>query len=227
MIEFSLILPVHNESEIISKSIQHIIEVLNQMKLSYEIICVENGSTDNTEDILDKLAHNDKKIIVIKSKQGWGNAVRAGINIAEGIVCCFMVSDGQIDASIIPQLYQKYRTNNDPKIVLWKVWRTSRENSARFINSRIYNLISRIIFNISSKDVNATPKLIETELLKSISLTADNIAIDLELLLEIKKRRLGWIEIPVQSIKREAGESTTKLKTVLEMTKWMVKLLFR
>jgi glycosyltransferase involved in cell wall biosynthesis len=218
MTQLSLILPVHNEAGNIQKSLADIGLALKSLTLRYEVICVENGSTDDSYDVLGKLAKKHRELHVIRSEIGWGNAVRAGIAHARGKYTCYMVSDGQIDPKVITQLY---RRRNEQALV--KIWRTSRENPARLTNSRLYNVLARLLFGIDSKDINATPKLADTALLRTIPLRSDNIALDLELMLGIKKRGLGWLEIPAPSKKREAGTSTTKLKSVWEMLRWMVR----
>jgi glycosyltransferase involved in cell wall biosynthesis len=222
LIELSIILPVHNESAGIEKFIYYLVDCIDKLKISYEIIAVENGSTDNSLEILKSLTQKVKTLKFITSEIGWGNALRRGINIARGNMCCLMVSDGQIDPKYIIQLYDIYKHN---KIyTLYKVYRTNRENLIRKINSYCFNIISRVVFGIKSKDINATPKLIDTKLLKSLKLTATNIAIDLELLIELKKLGLNWLEIPAESRIRAGGKSTTKLATVIEMVKWISKM---
>jgi glycosyltransferase involved in cell wall biosynthesis len=222
MIDLSLILPVHNEAEGIGEAIGEAAAVLNKFR-NYEIICVENGSTDNSYEVIREISRLNSKVRVIRSQTGWGNAVRAGIGASAGRLTCFMVSDRQIEAKTIIRLYELYRNNTDRRTVLWKVWRTSRENNSRLANSRIYNVLARLLYGLDSKDINATPKLMETELLKSVRLTSDNIAVDLELMLELKKRGLAWVEVPVQSKKRITGSSTTRLKSVAEMLLWMIR----
>jgi glycosyltransferase involved in cell wall biosynthesis len=227
MVKLSLILPVHNEADGIVKNLSAVIRVIDGIGTSTEIICVENGSTDRTYQLINQLSKKDPRIKLIRSECGWGNAVRAGIKKASGKLICYMVSDGQIDPATISSLYQKYLENQDPEVQLWKIRRSNRENPTRLVNSRIYNFLTRIVFGIDSGDINATPKLIRADLLKSIPLTSPNIALDLELMLYLKKHRLKWVELAVVSRQRENGRSTTKPKTVLEMIKWMVKLYFR
>ncbi len=217
MVDLTVILPVHNESAGIEKNLKTIIAVLKKLKISYEIICMENGSTDITLSVLKSLQKKIKELVVMQSQIGWGNAVRKGIQKAGGMYTCYMVSDGQIDPEYIEKLYEIRK-----HAALVKIWRTTRENGTRLLNSRIYNILARILFGIDTQDVNATPKLLETKLLKSIPLTANNIAVDLELLLALKKRGLTWYEIPAPSLIRDTGSSTTRLKTVWEMVRWMI-----
>jgi dolichol-phosphate mannosyltransferase len=225
MTELSIILPVHNEAGVIARTVGDIHRVLNDANISHEFICVENGSTDESPKILQTLSKK-YPLKMITSDIGWGNAVRAALRYAQGKVACYMVSDGQVEAKYIAELYKLYKLDklsNQERYSLFKVWRTNRENTTRLANSRIYNLISRIIFGIGSRDINATPKLMETKLLQSIPLTSENIAVDLELLLQLRKRGLKWLEIPAASMKRDGGKSTTNLKTVQEMIWCMIK----
>jgi len=222
MLDLSVILPVHNEEAGLEKNIHQITQVLKSIRVTYEIVCVENGSKDRSLEILQKLARPSQHIRVFKSAKGWGNAVRFGISKARGEASCFMVSDGQVEADCISKVYDLYKQNHDEKTVLFKIWRTTRENPTRLANSRIYNIIAGLILGIDSRDINATPKLLNTKILKSIKLTSENVTLDPELLLALKKKGLKWIEIPAVSTRRESGNSTTNWKTVWEMIKWMI-----
>jgi glycosyltransferase involved in cell wall biosynthesis len=227
MMELSVILPVHNEAGVIARTVDDIDRILTDVKISHEFICVENGSADDSFTVLQTLAEK-YPVQVVRSQTGWGNAVRTGISHARGKLTCYMVSDRQVEAKYIVELYKHYKNhmNSNNRYKLFKIWRTSRENSTRLVNSRTYNLISRIMFGIDSQDINATPKLIETALLKSIPLESINIAIDLELLLKLKNNGLSWLEIPAPSGKRDGGKSTTNLKSVWEMVSCMLKFRF-
>lgn len=109
------------------------------------------------------------------------------------------------------------------KASLAKVSRITRENTMRLINSRVYNVIAKLIFGLQSMDINGTPKIIRSKYVKHEEFISTNIAFDLELLLKIKKKNVSWIEIPVFSQKRKTGFSTTNLKSVWEMFSYMLK----
>jgi glycosyltransferase involved in cell wall biosynthesis len=217
----SLILPVHNESKGIAATLKNIIEVLEQAAIRYEMICVENGSTDNSFQILKNLAEKNKHVRVIQSEKGWGNAVKAGITEAKGTYLCYMVSDGQVSPSHIVTLYNYITVHN---IALVKVKRVTRENSKRLLNSKAYNLIAKLILGITADDINGTPKMIKTNLIKKIPFHAKNIGFDIELLYTLKKMKLSWKEFPVNSTKRDKGKSTTDIKSVIEMMHEILKL---
>ena len=75
MIELSLILPVHNEADIIGLVYKDIRHILDRLKIGYECILVENGSTDDTLGVVNKLAKRFANTKVIVAPKGYGSAV--------------------------------------------------------------------------------------------------------------------------------------------------------
>lgn len=220
MIELSVILPVHNEEMGIEKFLKNVASIFSHQRFSYEIFWIENGSTDNSFFILNRLCKKYKKMSVLQSEKGWGNAVRKGIKEAKGRYICYMVSDGQIDPKYIPILYKVIQ---EKEVDMVKVSRASRENLTRLVNSRIYNFLARLMFGLMTIDINGTPKILETRLARKLNLVSRNIAIDLELLYKMKASNLVWTEILVSSSKRTFGFSTTNIKSVFEMLWNMIK----
>jgi len=223
MTDLTVVLPVHNEAQTIEETVRKTRDVLRKNAISHEILCVENGSTDESLKILKKLSRQYLEIRILRSRVGWGNAVRKGLADARGRLFCYMVSDGQVDPACIPVLLRRYR---EKRVALVKVWRKSREDRIRFIVSRCYNLLTAAWFGLPSRDINATPKIAETKLLRSLPTTADNFLFDIELLLALKKRNLPWLEIPVPSNKRAGGRSTTNLKNIWDVLRFMVRTRF-
>lgn len=220
MKNLSIVLPVHNESEGIETSIKKIVDVLAKTSITYEILCIENGSTDDSLSILRNIAKKNIELRVYQSDKGWGNAVQKGISVAQSMYLCYMVSDGQVDPLIIPKLYNLIESG---EYGLVKISRSSRENMKRFLNSRAYNMLAYIIFNLPTYDVNGTPKMLLTATAKKMKLQSHNIAIDLELMIKLKMNNLSFKEVAVPSYARESGTSTTNIKSVIEMLKNMKK----
>lgn len=134
-----------------------------------------------------------------------------------------MVSDGQVDPDYILKLYSLYTKRS---VDLVKIWRTSRENANRLVISRSYNFIARLLFGFASRDINATPKILSTERMRSLRLRSPNIALDVELLSKLAVSGGKWTEIPVPAGKREGGASTTNFASALEMMIALVRLRF-
>lgn len=222
MLDLTLVLPVCNEEEIIGSVIEKIIKALKG-KISYEIIAVENGSTDLSFQILQDLKDKYSNLRVFQSKKGWGNAVKEGIKQARGEYLCYMVSDNQIDPKYIPEVY-KIISLGDCDLV--KVKRVKRESLFRTLNSKAYNFFALILFGINVSDINATPKIVRTTVIKKLNLQSENIAFDLELLYKLTRRKLKVKDVAVVSKKRDKGVSKTNLFSALEMLIEMFKLRF-
>lgn len=218
-VELSVILPVHNEEKSIEVFLSDLIELLHKHSISFELICVENGSTDNSYRLLKSLGKKHKQLLVVRSKKGWGNAVRKGLKFAHGQYIAYMVTDGQIDSKHLIDVYDQVKKK---EVSMVKIKRVKRENATRFLNSRFYNILSYMMFQIPSQDINGTPKVLRNEVFDHISLSSQNITLDLELMLKMKTRGYRWLEIPVSSGKRSHGTSTTNLKSVWEMITYML-----
>lgn len=224
MIELSIIFPVHNESEGIKSFISKVYKSIKKDKINFEIICIENGSTDNSFSLLKSLEKKYKNISVHQSEKGWGNAVQKGIHVAKGKLICYMVSDNQIDPKYIQILYNKMKRE---KISVAKISRISRENILRYSNSKMYNIFATVLFSTKSMDINGTPKIIKSSLIRKRHFISKNISFDLELLIYLKSKNVSWVEIPVHSFKRKTGFSSTNIKSIWEMLTYMYQFRFK
>ena len=220
MLELSLILPVHNEGDSILDTIHEIDSQLKRNGIKYEIICVENGSTDDSYRCLIEAQQKISHLEVYQSEKGWGLAVRKGIRKARGIFTCYMVSDGQVHPKYITDLLTEIK--NYPNDLV-KIARYTRENRTRFFVSYIYNALIRFLLGLKVSDVNGTPKLIKSNLINKIVFHSPNIAFDLELLLNLKNQGIRWREFSVKSVQRRSGKSSTKIATALEMTSSIIR----
>lgn len=221
--ELSVIFPVHNEAGTIEKTISRTVSVLHAAGITADIICVENGSTDTSAEVVRGLIKKYRIVRMITSEKGWGNAVKRGLAEAKGRYVCYMVSDYQVDPEHIVTVFRELKKNPGSLV---KVTRLTRENTQRLINSRIYNVCAKILFGFSTIDINATPKVIDRNLIAGYTFVSHNIAFDLELLQKITHDGVRVIDIPVKSMRRAAGASTTNWKSVLEMIRYMFRFRF-
>ncbi len=214
----SIIFPVHNEEEGITEFIKYVFKQLKQVDFTYEVFFIENGSRDNSFNILKEL-QKEFEFKLLKSRKGWGNAVKEGFKNAQGEYICYMVSDWQVDPKYISFLMEKITKSNFDMV---KVSRMTRENKTRLVNSRLYNLLAIILFGTKTFDINATPKIIKAKIIKNKQFISENIAFDLELLLFLKKNKYKWKDFSVPSSKRKTGVSTTNIKSIIEMLRYMM-----
>ena len=216
---FSLILPVQNQAEIISKVVNKIVKVLKENKINYQLVMVENGSKDKTLSVLKQLASKNNRIKIITSRIGYGQAVVYGLNQAQGKYLCYMPSDGQCDEKVLGKVFQVIQKRG---VDLVKVYRTSRESALRKNVSINFNLLANMLFFLMVWDINASPTCFKKTELNKLNLQAKDSFLDTELLIKAKFLKWKIIRIPMQNFNRVGGKSTVKPPIVFEFLKNML-----
>lgn len=216
MIDLSLILPVHNEEDIIEPVFKSIYGMLLKMKIGYEIILVENGSADNSLEIIRKLAKNFSNTKVLIAKQGYGSAIIAGLAKSRGDYVCYMPSDGQVDIELLPKLWHKI-TKEKWDVV--KIKRVGRESLQRLLISWILSIVIMILFRTPFWDINGDPRIFKKENLSKLDLKYKDSFIDSEFSVKTKLLGLKVHEIKTKTLPRTGGKSTRSIHTFLEFFK--------
>jgi glycosyltransferase involved in cell wall biosynthesis len=213
MTDVSVILPVYNQVDIIEPVYRQVYQYLRRMKLSFECILVENGSTDGTEFAVEKLAKTHKDTRSIRTTKGYGSAVLAGLSVARGRYVCYMPSDGQVDLSVLPQLWKLAQTG---AYHIVKIRRVTRENMMRSAISKFFTLLLTLRFRTPNIDINGSPRILRRKDMESLRLVHMDSFIDAEM--AVKAKRLGWsiTEIPMKNIPRYGGVSSRSWKTFAE-----------
>ena len=216
MVDLSLILPVHNEATIIGSVLRETLRVIKKTVRSYECILVENGSTDNTLEVVSGLAKRFEHTRVVTAPKGYGSAVLAGLTAARGTYVCYMPSDGQIDLAVIPKLWRLMQTG-DWDVV--KVRRVTRESWDRRVTSSLFSWIVSILFHVPRLDVNGSPRILRRGDMIKLRLHHTDSFIDTEF--AVKGTALGWNikEIPMRTLPRRGGVSTRSWRTFWEFIK--------
>lgn len=217
--EFSLVLPVQNQADIISLVINQIVKILKKARSNYQLVVVENGSTDKTLSVLKQLARKNNRIKITTSLPGYGRAVVQGLNKAEGKYLGYMPSDGQCDATVLPIVLQAIQKKS---VDLVKVYRTSRESWFRKYVSNVFNFLANILFYLKVEDINASPTVMTKKNYYKLNLESKDSFLDTELL--IKAKYLNWniIRVPMKNFNRIGGRSTVKPTIVFEFLKNMI-----
>ena len=159
---FSIIIPLFNESENIKLLLKEINESLNKYK-SYEIVIVNDASTDDTSEILSNINYNSLKIIENKINKGQSFSIQRGIENASNKIIVTIDGDGQNDPADIPKLLNLYTSSN--KIKLVGGIRTKRkDNYIKIIPSKIANSIRSRILNDQCKDTGCSLKVFDKDI---------------------------------------------------------------
>ena len=168
--ELSIVVPVFNEEENLEPLMGEIHSVLSALEKSYEIIAVDDGSRDNTFEILTRLNRNHPALHVIRLKRNFGQtaALAAGLAHVQGEIVVLMDGDGQNDPADIPALLAKIDQGND----LVVGWRINRQDP--FLNRRLPSMIANRLISWTTKvklhDYGCTLKAMRKEIAKSLKL---------------------------------------------------------
>jgi len=168
--ELSVIFPIYNEEETIEKTLLEWKNTLDNLQINYEIILAEDGSTDNTKQILYKILSKYKNIFVSNiddKKRGYSNAIRSSIDLAKGDYILCLDSDGQVDSEDFIKFWsQKYLLNNG--IIIGN--RVDRKDSLqRLLMSKAFLILHRILFFSDIKDPSCPYILCEKKFAQQIN----------------------------------------------------------
>ena len=166
----SAVVPVYNEVESIPLLVETIAGVMQHHGLSYEIVCVDDGSTDGSAELLRELARSrsDLKAVVLRRNYGQTAAMSAGFNNAVGQVIVTLDGDLQNDPTDIPRLIDKLEEGYD----LVSGWRKDRQDAmvTRLIPSRIANWLIRKVTEVRIHDYGCSLKAYRSELVRDMNL---------------------------------------------------------
>lgn len=165
----SIVVPVYNEAENIESLHQRLRDALDQLKLPYEVIYVDDGSRDTSFKLLKQVAGDDQRIKLIRFRRNFGQtaAMSAGMSHASGDVVIPMDADLQNDPADIPRLLEKINEGYD----VVSGWRQKRQdNPWRTFPSRIANgLISRVT-GVHLHDYGCSLKAYRADIIQEVSL---------------------------------------------------------
>ena len=168
--KISIVVPVYNEEENVPILYDKLKEVLEKTPYDYEIIFVDDGSTDRTREILEEIASKDKKVKVIEFARNFGQtpAMMAGMDYATGDVIVTMDGDLQNDPEDIPRLLEKIEEGYD----VVSGWRKNRQDAAisRKLPSKIANWLIGKMTGVKIHDYGCTLKAYRSDVIKKVRL---------------------------------------------------------
>lgn len=158
----SIVIPIYNEADNIRPMYETLRGVLVSMGEEYEIIFVDDGSTDRTREVIATL---DVRAISFERNMGKSAALKAGFELAKGDIIIQLDGDNQYSPIDIPRMMAKLREGHD----MVNGWRTQRYGTAsRLAVSKVYNILSRLVFGLSVHDQNIGFKAYKACVVKAV-----------------------------------------------------------
>ncbi len=203
-LDLSVVVPVYNEADSIPTLVQAIADALEPTQLSYEIICVDDGSIDGSTEILTEIARqrSDLKGLILRRNYGQTPAMAAGFESAMGKVIVTLDGDLQNDPADIPLLLAKLDEGYD----LVSGWRKKRQDAAltRLLPSKIANRLIGKVTGVKIHDYGCSLKAYRAELVADMNLYGE-LHRFLPALAFIEGAKIA--EIPVRHHARRFGKS--------------------
>ena len=208
----SIIIPLYNKEKGISNTLNLIETKCSEMKISYEILIIENESTDNSFDIANNYVKNKDNISLFRSNKGLGNALKEGVAIAKNDYVAFIPADFTFGKSEL-EYFSRENSQLSEYIIGSRALEDSFSESSfdRKIITVGFNLLKKIILNLNIKDSMGT-FIIETNLAKRLCAEsfADQFFITTELIFRAMKEGIQIKEIPIINRVDDTNQTTVR-----------------
>ncbi|HEX6480941.1 MAG TPA: glycosyltransferase [Ktedonobacteraceae bacterium] len=202
----SVVLPAYNEEQVIAGTVSDILDVLSRWRMDFEVLVVNDGSTDSTAAIVGTIAdmHPQVRLVTHSTNQGYGAALVSGFTAATKELTFFMDADGQFD---IRDLHQFFPFIDEYDAVIG--YRIDRQDSwMRKLNAWGWKLLIAGVLDVHVRDIDCAFKLLHTEFLQQHPLETRGAMINAELLYKLTRAGYCYREIGVHHHPRKGGRAT-------------------
>jgi glycosyltransferase involved in cell wall biosynthesis len=210
-LQISIVVPFYNEEDNIEELYGQLTRVLRGLDVSYELIFINDGSTDRSQNILLKVFENDQTVKVIRLRKNFGQtaALQAGFDHAKGEVIITMDGDLQHDPEDIPKLLAPLEQGFD----IVSGWRKERKDHflLRRFPSWVANRIMRLLSGVKIHDFGTTFKAYKHDVLEGIRLYGELHRFIPAL---ISRTGVKITEVPIKNVVRLKGKSNYGLSRV-------------
>jgi len=209
----SLIFPMYNERKYLPRAVDAAKSVLEALTSDYEIIIVDDASTDGSGQLADNLSNADNKIKVVHHNQNrkLGGALKTGFSCATKDVIIYTDIDLPFDLSRLKEIMPLISVSD----VVIGYRRGKRESAVRVFYSWVYNNLINFIFRLNVKDVNFALKIFKRELLNNMQLKSEGSFINAEFLAKAKKLGFSIKEVNIEYNPRTYGVSRLSTPSVI------------
>jgi glycosyltransferase involved in cell wall biosynthesis len=203
-IDCSVVIPLYNEEPVIDELYERLTSTMTRMGLAYEIIFVDDGSTDRTLELIRDIVEKDPKVVVVELRCNFGQtaALAAGFDTSMGQTIISMDGDLQHCPEEIPEFLEKINQGYD----VVSGWRKHRVDNLLFrkIPSRVANWLASKISGVDIHDFGTTFKAYRREMIAEVNLFGEMHRFIPALL---SRSGAKIIEIPIKNIARSEGTS--------------------
>ncbi len=225
----SFFFPAHNEEANLEALVREALETLPTLADTFEIIAVDDGSTDATAAIADSLTAANPGIVRAvhhPTNLGYGDALRSGFGAARYDLVTFIDGDRQFKVADLRRLTERLAAADAPDVVVG--FRIKRADPPiRTLYARAYRLANRIFFGLNVTDIDCACKLFRREALEGLRVESGGAFFSAEMLVKLRAAGRSVVEVGVPHYPRTAGSPTgAKPQVVLRAVRdfWLLRL---
>ncbi len=223
MVSISVFFPCYNEQENVGRTVEKALDVMEKLNADFEVIIIDDGSSDGTGQIADEIAGRDGRVNVVhhEANLGYGAALQSGFKAATKELVFYTDGDGQFDINEMPPLLDLMEQYD-----IVSCYRLNRQDSIiRKINGWCWTKLICMMFGLKIRDIDCAFKLYKREIFDKIELSSTGALIDAEILARAARKGYRIIQKGVHHYPRPAGEqSGASLRVILRAFKELIKL---
>ena len=219
----SIFFPCYNEQDNLENIVAQTLSVAGKLDMDFEIIIVNDGSSDATGRIADEIAAKNSRVKVVHHRMnlGYGAALQSGFKTATGNFIFYTDGDGQFDIREMPPLLSLMEQYD-----IVSCYRINRQDSfLRKFNGFCWTKLGCLLFGMKIRDIDCAFKLYKREIFDNIELSSSGALIDTEILARAVQKGYRIIQKSVYHYPRTAGRQTgANLRVILRAFKELFKL---
>jgi glycosyltransferase involved in cell wall biosynthesis len=202
----SIFFPAYNDGGTIASLVILAVQVAGRLTPDFEVIVVNDGSTDATSAILDDLVRRYPNVRAIHHprNRGYGAALRTGFAAATKDLIAYTDGDAQYDPAELPALWSRLTPEAD-MVTGYKISRSDPWH--RVVIGRVYHYTVKVLFRLRVRDVDCDFRLMRREIFDRVKLEKDTGVICLEMMRKIQDAGFRVVEVPVHHYHRLHGRS--------------------
>lgn len=200
----TIFIPFFNEEAVAEEVTRESVDYLETLEMDYELLLVDDGSTDGTTELVNSLENELEKVksVIHEENRGYGNALKTGFDNASLEYVGYMDGDLQFDVNEFDKFLDAIESND----MVIGLREDRKDDFSRIFVSKFFNLIVRNIFDIDYRDIDCGIKLLKHEIVEEIDLSTDR-TVDAELIAKAERKNYSIKQIDVNHRKRGKGES--------------------
>lgn len=217
--KLSVFFPAYNEEGNIKNTVIKARDVLEKVAKDWEIIVVNDGSKDKTEEVVQELAKSDKRIRIIthNPNRGYGGAFKTGFTSAKYPWITFTDADGQFDFSEITDFIEKQKATNANIVIGY--YKKRQVSKFKILTSKLWEYVVFFMFGLKVRDIDCGFKFVSKKVIDRVfPLESERGAfISSEFLIKAKRKGFKIVEIPITHYPRTRGKGTGRdLKVIIQ-----------